>query len=193
MRASNNEPGFLIYRAFFGKVGLNVGNSILDDAKTSTCLRRRPVRTLQAATMSRPRAIVSSFGFPRSLIRGPTQFAIPPLEAAPPAPAWLPKFAKTEWARVVPALVKARSPARHELSTVSRVESGVFNQSQSFATRPGLLSISVWPQNYRHSQFLTAWPPIVSIDTCWVRWRPISRGSTLGPQNSSPPGVSSEW
>jgi P27 family predicted phage terminase small subunit len=30
----------------------------------------------------------------------------------------LPKFAKTEWARVVPALVKARSLAQHELSTV---------------------------------------------------------------------------
>jgi hypothetical protein len=34
------------------------------------------------------------------------------------APAWLPKFAKTEWARVVPPLVKARSLAQHELSTV---------------------------------------------------------------------------
>src|ERR1700704_1359897 len=40
------------------------------------------------------------------------------LDKAPPAPAWLPKFAKTEWARVVPALVKARSLAQHELSTV---------------------------------------------------------------------------
>jgi phage terminase small subunit len=40
------------------------------------------------------------------------------LDKAPPAPAWLPKFAKTEWARVVPALVKARSLALHELSTV---------------------------------------------------------------------------
>jgi P27 family predicted phage terminase small subunit len=40
------------------------------------------------------------------------------LDKAPPAPAWLPKFAKTEWARVVPALVKARSLAAHELSTV---------------------------------------------------------------------------
>jgi P27 family predicted phage terminase small subunit len=36
----------------------------------------------------------------------------------PPAPSWLPKFAKTEWARVVPALVRARSLAQHELSTV---------------------------------------------------------------------------
>ena len=40
------------------------------------------------------------------------------LDKPPAAPAWLPKFAKTEWARVVPALVKARSLAQHELSTV---------------------------------------------------------------------------
>jgi P27 family predicted phage terminase small subunit len=40
------------------------------------------------------------------------------LDKAPPAPAWLPKFAKTEWSRVVPGLVKARSLAQHELSTV---------------------------------------------------------------------------
>jgi P27 family predicted phage terminase small subunit len=40
------------------------------------------------------------------------------LDTSPPAPKWLPKFAKKEWARVVPALVKARSLAAHELSTV---------------------------------------------------------------------------
>jgi P27 family predicted phage terminase small subunit len=40
------------------------------------------------------------------------------LETSPPPPKWLPKFAKTEWARVVPALVRARSLAQHELSTV---------------------------------------------------------------------------
>ena len=40
------------------------------------------------------------------------------LDKAPPAPAWLPKFAKTEWARVVPAMVRSRSLASHELSTV---------------------------------------------------------------------------
>ena len=39
-------------------------------------------------------------------------------DKAPPAPAWLPKFARAEWARVVPALVKARSLAQHELCTV---------------------------------------------------------------------------
>jgi phage terminase small subunit len=51
--------------------------------------------------------------------RKPKIAALPgALDKAPPAPAWLPKFAKTEWARVVPALVTARSLAQHELSTV---------------------------------------------------------------------------
>ena len=50
--------------------------------------------------------------------RKPNITALPgALDKAPPAPAWLPKFAKTEWAPVVPALVKARSLAQHELST----------------------------------------------------------------------------
>src|SRR5882757_1656680 len=40
------------------------------------------------------------------------------LDKPPPAPAWLPKFGKTEWARVVPAMVRSRSLAAHELSTV---------------------------------------------------------------------------
>lgn len=40
------------------------------------------------------------------------------LDRPPSPPAWLPKFAKTEWARVVPAMVRSRSLARHELSTV---------------------------------------------------------------------------
>jgi P27 family predicted phage terminase small subunit len=51
--------------------------------------------------------------------RKPNITALPgALDKAPPAPAWLPKFARAEWARVVPALVKARSLAQHELSTV---------------------------------------------------------------------------
>lgn len=40
------------------------------------------------------------------------------LDTPPPAPRWLSKLAKAEWARVVPALVNARSLAAHELSTV---------------------------------------------------------------------------
>jgi P27 family predicted phage terminase small subunit len=40
------------------------------------------------------------------------------LDKPPSAPLWLPKFAKAEWARVVPALVRSRSLAAHELSTV---------------------------------------------------------------------------
>ena len=31
------------------------------------------------------------------------------LESAPPAPKWLLRYAKAEWTRVVPALVKART------------------------------------------------------------------------------------
>jgi len=51
--------------------------------------------------------------------RKPNITALPgALDKAPAAPTWLPKFAKTEWARVVPALVRARSLAQHELSTV---------------------------------------------------------------------------
>jgi P27 family predicted phage terminase small subunit len=49
--------------------------------------------------------------------RKPNTTALPGAKA-PPAPAWLPKLARAEWARVVPALVKARSLAQHELSTV---------------------------------------------------------------------------
>ena len=50
--------------------------------------------------------------------RKPELRALPgALDKPPVAPAWLPKFAKAEWARVVPALVKARSLAQHELSS----------------------------------------------------------------------------
>jgi phage terminase small subunit len=51
--------------------------------------------------------------------RKPSITALPgALDKPPPAPAWLPKFAKAEWARVVPAMVRSRSLAAHELSTV---------------------------------------------------------------------------
>jgi P27 family predicted phage terminase small subunit len=51
--------------------------------------------------------------------RKPNITALPgALDKAPPAPAWLPKLARAEWARVVPALVKVRSLAQQELSTV---------------------------------------------------------------------------
>jgi hypothetical protein len=44
--------------------------------------------------------------------RKPNITALPgALDKPPPAPAWLPKFAKTEWARVVPALVPANQNA----------------------------------------------------------------------------------
>jgi P27 family predicted phage terminase small subunit len=51
--------------------------------------------------------------------RKPEIHALPgALDKPPPPPAWLPKLAKDEWARVVPALVRSRSLAGHELSTV---------------------------------------------------------------------------
>ena len=51
--------------------------------------------------------------------RKPEITALPgALDKAPPAPVWLPKFAKAEWGRVVPAMVRSRSLASHELSTV---------------------------------------------------------------------------
>ena len=51
--------------------------------------------------------------------RKPEIHALPgALDKPPPAPAWLPAHAKAEWKRVVPALVKSRSLAGHELSTV---------------------------------------------------------------------------
>jgi P27 family predicted phage terminase small subunit len=51
--------------------------------------------------------------------RKPNIAALPgALDKTPPPPTWLPKFAKAEWTRVVPALVRSRSLAAHELSTV---------------------------------------------------------------------------
>ena len=41
------------------------------------------------------------------------------LDTVPKAPAWLPRYAKTEWARVVPALVKALASRNTNYRTVS--------------------------------------------------------------------------
>lgn len=40
------------------------------------------------------------------------------LSKAPPAPAWLPEYAKAEWRRVLPTLVKQRKIASNELGVV---------------------------------------------------------------------------
>jgi hypothetical protein len=69
---------------------------------------------------------------------------------------------------------------------------GDFSQFLFSSTRPGLLPISALLQNRRHLKFLNGWPPIVSTDTCWVRWRQVLHGLMLDPQNSNLPGVSSE-
>jgi phage terminase small subunit len=68
------------------------------------------------------------------------------LDKAPPAPTWLPKFAKTEWTRVVPALVKARGLASHELSTVESYCIAVARirecEDQHLSVLPGLLGLA---------------------------------------------------
>jgi hypothetical protein len=69
---------------------------------------------------------------------------------------------------------------------------GDFSQFLFSSTRPGLLPISALLQNRRHLKFLNGWPPIVSTDTCWVRWRQVLHGLMLDPQNNNLPGVSSE-
>ena len=81
------------------------------------------------------------------------------LDKAPPAPAWLPKFAKTEWARVVPALVEARSLAQHELSTVesyclaiARIrECEAFIQKEAALAAPALAVLSRLRRSRRFS------------------------------------------
>lgn len=62
------------------------------------------------------------------------------LDKPPPAPAWLPKFGKTEWARVVPALVKNRSIAAHELSTIESYCIAVarIRETEAFLQKNGL-------------------------------------------------------
>ncbi len=66
------------------------------------------------------------------------------LDKAPPAPAWLPKFAKIQLARVVPALMKARSLARHELSTVGSYCLSVarIRECESVIQKDGLTYVS---------------------------------------------------
>lgn len=77
--------------------------------------------------------------------RKPTITALPgALDSTPPAPAWLPKFAKTEWARVVPALVKGCSLASHELSTVESYCIAVarIRECEAFIQKNGLTYVS---------------------------------------------------
>jgi hypothetical protein len=69
---------------------------------------------------------------------------------------------------------------------------GDFSQFLFSSTRPGLRPTSALLQNRRHLKFLNGWPPIVSTDTCWVRWRQVLHGLLLDPQNNNLPGVSSE-
>lgn len=76
------------------------------------------------------------------------------LEKAPNAPTWLPKFAKSEWARVVPALVKARSLAHHELSTVESYCLSVarIRECEAVIAKKGLTYISPTGESKRRPE-----------------------------------------
>jgi P27 family predicted phage terminase small subunit len=87
--------------------------------------------------------------------RKPNITALPgALDKAPPAPAWLPKFAKAEWARVVPALVKARSLARHELSTVESYCLSIarIRECEAAIQKDGLIYISPTGESKRRPE-----------------------------------------
>src|SRR6266446_1023997 len=76
------------------------------------------------------------------------------LDKAPPAPSWLPKFGKTEWARVVPALVKSRSLAIHELSTVESYCIAVarIRETEAFLQKNGLTYVSPTGESKRRPE-----------------------------------------
>jgi P27 family predicted phage terminase small subunit len=87
--------------------------------------------------------------------RKPNITALPgALDKAPPAPAWLPKFARAEWARVVPALVKARSLAQHELSTVESYCMSVarIRECESVIQKCGLTFVSPTGESKRRPE-----------------------------------------
>lgn len=87
--------------------------------------------------------------------RKPTITALPgALDKPPPAPAWLPKFGKTEWARVVPALVKSRSLASHELSTVESYCIAVarIRETEAYLQKNGLTYVSATGEQKRSPQ-----------------------------------------
>lgn len=76
------------------------------------------------------------------------------LEKAPPAPTWLSKHAKAEWRRVVPALVKARSLAGHELSTIESycLAVGRIRECEAVLQRDGLTYISASGESKRRPE-----------------------------------------
>lgn len=76
------------------------------------------------------------------------------LDKPPSAPAWLPKFGKTEWTRVVPALVKSRSLASHELSTVESYCIAVarIRETEAFIQKNGLTYVSPTGEQKRAPQ-----------------------------------------
>jgi P27 family predicted phage terminase small subunit len=87
--------------------------------------------------------------------RKPEIHALPgALDKPPPAPAWLPRFAKAEWARVVPALVRSRSLAGHELSTVESYCIAVarIRECEAFIQKNGLTYVSPTGESKRRPE-----------------------------------------
>lgn len=76
------------------------------------------------------------------------------LEKTPPAPSWLSKHAKTEWKRVVPALVRARCLAGYELSTVESycLAVGRIRDCELVLQRDGLTFISPTGESKRRPE-----------------------------------------
>jgi P27 family predicted phage terminase small subunit len=76
------------------------------------------------------------------------------LNKPPPAPAWLPRYGKTEWGRVVPALVKSRSLASHELSTVESYCIAVarIRETEAFLQKNGLTYVSPTGESKRRPE-----------------------------------------
>jgi P27 family predicted phage terminase small subunit len=76
------------------------------------------------------------------------------LDKAPAAPTWLPRYAKTEWARVVPAMVMARSLASHELSTVESYCIAVarIRECEAIIQKSGLTYISPTGESKRRPE-----------------------------------------
>lgn len=76
------------------------------------------------------------------------------LDKPPPAPTWLPKFAKKEWARVVPAMVRSRSLAAHELSTVESYCIAVsrIRECEAVIQKQGLTYVSPTGENKRRPE-----------------------------------------
>jgi P27 family predicted phage terminase small subunit len=106
--------------------------------------------------------------------RKPNITALPgALDTAPKAPAWLPRYAKAEWARVVPALVKTRSLASHELSTVESYCLAVarIRECEAVIQKSGLTYVSATGESKRRPESTLAKENIEAARTACGRAR----------------------